>query len=166
MQLLYRCSLSCHTATLISQATPTSAQPSLPPSLALPLSAPAVSRASVSQHGPAVMAFSDTLSRAMAVAAASAALQDQGDTNITGFQAAGVVRVAGWGAGWRGRGTTNECTEVPRAHPQVHAPLMLLPFHPHCRSCWLWPSGLPCGCCGATRWRPILRTAGCAFAAS
>lgn len=52
------------------------------------------------------------------------------------------------------------------AHTQVHTPLMLPPFHPHCRSCWLWPSGLPCGCCGPTHWRPILRTAGCAFAAS
>lgn len=99
MQFLYRCFLSCRTAAM-SQAAPTSAQSLLPPSLP-PLCAPAVSRASVSQHGPAVMAFSDTLSRAMAVAAASAALQDQGDTNITGFQAAGVVRVADWLAGPR-----------------------------------------------------------------
>jgi hypothetical protein len=51
----------------------------------------AVPRASVSQHGPALMAFSDSFSSAMSVAAAWAVFPSQGGTGIAGFEAAGIV---------------------------------------------------------------------------
>ncbi|KAL4459197.1 hypothetical protein ABPG75_014062 [Micractinium tetrahymenae] len=59
-------------------------------------------KASVSEHGPAVMGYADALQRAMSVAAVTAIMRSQGSADISGFRAGGIALlvVAIWFAIW------------------------------------------------------------------
>ena len=128
MQFLYRCFLSCRTAAMICQAAPTSAQSLLPPSLSLPsppLQCPVprcLSMVPLSWHsqtpsaGPWLLLLPLRRCRIKAT-------QTSLDSRLQAWCA--------WLTGWRGLGTTNECTELPCARtPSSAYPTDAPPFSP------------------------------------